>query len=245
MVVYFSATGNCEYAAEKIAEATADTAVSMTELCGEIELSGQEYLGIVVPTYFWGLPSYVEEFLQSTSFKNSEGLYVYFVATYGGTVGQADYFAKKILQNKGISLAASFGIKTVDNWTVSFDVNDKAEIEKTLAEESKQLESVICKVKGKEREFIRKDKKMLFVCKGARYFYDKARQTAHFNVDDNCIGCGACEKNCPVGAIKIKDGKPNWVSYSCTLCFGCLHNCPAFAINYGNKTQKNGQYNHP
>lgn len=50
---------------------------------------------------------------------------------------------------------------------------------------------------------------------------------------------------CPVKAIEMKNKKPVWVADKCVMCLGCLHRCPVFAINYGNKTQKHGQYINP
>ena len=41
-----------------------------------------EVIGIVSPTYFWGLPSIVGEFLGKASFKTG---YLFFIATYGTT----------------------------------------------------------------------------------------------------------------------------------------------------------------
>ena len=57
MILYFSATGNSKYVAEKIADATGDNAVSIDEYEGSEKISG-----IVCPTYSWGVPSVVREF---------------------------------------------------------------------------------------------------------------------------------------------------------------------------------------
>lgn len=70
------------------------------------------------------------------------------------------------------------------------------------------------------------------------------RQTHHFHVEDSCIGCGLCARNCPVSAIQLRDKRPVWVKEQCVMCLSCLHHCPKSAIQYGSRTKKHGQYSH-
>ena len=59
MILYFSATGNSEYVARRIAAETGDIAVSITDCYKKQIFSFDEKcktLGIVSPTYSWGLP---------------------------------------------------------------------------------------------------------------------------------------------------------------------------------------------
>ena len=39
--------------------------------------------------------------------------------------------------------------------------------------------------------------------------------------------------------------KTVWVKDKCVMYLGCLHRCPKFAIQYGKKTKKHGQYTNP
>ena len=46
---------------------------------------------------------------------------------------------------------------------------------------------------------------------------------------DACVGCGACEAQCPFGAIEMKDGKAQNTA-ACTACGACVDVCPVGAI---------------
>ena len=47
---------------------------------------------------------------------------------------------------------------------------------------------------------------------------------------DKCIGCKACEKDCPGRAIKVTDGKAEYVK-KCILCGHCVAICPQHAVS--------------
>lgn len=52
MILYFSATGNCRYVAERIAEVTGDEIISVTEASEGGRYSFEaDTVGIITPTY--------------------------------------------------------------------------------------------------------------------------------------------------------------------------------------------------
>ena len=66
-----------------------------------------------------------------------------------------------------------------------------------------------------------------------------------FHVEkDKCVKCGICANVCPVGDIKGGHGEyPEWLHHKdCLTCLTCYHHCPHHAIEFGNQTQKKGQY---
>lgn len=47
--------------------------------------------------------------------------------------------------------------------------------------------------------------------------------------EDKCIGCGKCEKLCPMNNIKIVNKKVVQ-NNQCTMCYRCINNCPKQAM---------------
>lgn len=48
-------------------------------------------------------------------------------------------------------------------------------------------------------------------------------------IKDSCIACGACEAECPVGAITAGDGKYVIDAEACISCGACAGACPVGA----------------
>ncbi len=49
--------------------------------------------------------------------------------------------------------------------------------------------------------------------------------------EKKCITCGACVSICPVGAIKIVNGKATINQKKCIKCQSCAQFCPVGAID--------------
>ena len=245
MIVYYSATGNCKYAANEIAKAIGDTAVSILDLESQITIRQGEKLGIVTPTYYWGLPSVVDDFFKQVKIKAEQGSYVYFIATYGTTCGQTGELMQRHLIAQGLTLSARYSIKMPDTWTPTFDLSNPQKISKINQKEQPQIAEITAHIQRCDCGDYMHAKVPMAAVKRFYPLYHTARRTTHLHVEDSCIGCGMCEKNCPVQAIQIKEGKPVWVKDQCVMCLGCLHHCPKFAIQYGRNTKKHGQYVHP
>lgn len=52
-----------------------------------------------------------------------------------------------------------------------------------------------------------------------------------YKISDECINCGACEAECPAGAISEGDGKRVIAEESCVSCGTCAGACPVSAIS--------------
>ena len=51
-----------------------------------------------------------------------------------------------------------------------------------------------------------------------------------FVIGNDCVSCGACEGNCPVGAISQGDEHFEIDAGACIECGSCAAQCPAEAI---------------
>ncbi len=47
-----------------------------------------------------------------------------------------------------------------------------------------------------------------------------------YQISDACVSCGACESQCPVGAISMGDGKFEIDAEKCIDCGSCAGACP-------------------
>lgn len=248
MILYFSATGNSEYVAKRIADETNNIALSITDFYNEQIFSFDEKyetLGIISPTYSWGLPVIVTEFLQRLNL-TYKPRYIFFIATYGTTPGQTGRFTDNILASKGLSLSAKFSVKMPDTWTPIFDLSNKEKVKHLNDNAKLEIDYIIEQIKIFSTGDFMKNKLPYLIAKiGHTIKYNAMRKTKHFSVDNTCIGCGLCAQNCPISAIKLKNHKPEWIKEQCVMCLSCLHHCPKFAIAYGNNTKKHGQYKHP
>ena len=52
-----------------------------------------------------------------------------------------------------------------------------------------------------------------------------------YKINNECISCGACEAQCPVGAISEGDGKYEINPDICVDCGACAGVCPVGAPN--------------
>ena len=244
MIFYFSATGNSKYTAQRIAEATGETIVSIADCMKHETFQWKETgesVGIVSPTYDWGLPVIVQKFLQKLTFAR-QPKYMWFAATYGTTTGQIGYFAQKACR---YTIHAQFCVKMPDTWTPVFDLSNADKVRRINEAAEIHIDTIIQQICSHAAGDFMHNKVPLAAAKLFYQRYDRQRRTERFTVLDTCVGCGLCAKQCPVSAITIQEKKPVWVKKQCVLCLGCLHHCPAFAIQYGNRTKKHGQYVHP
>ena len=240
MIFYFSATGNSRWVAQQLTALMGDVlfniADSLKEGCLPALPEGTERVGVVFPIHSWYVPAPVLDFLKKLEMPAS--VYRYAVCTCGDDAGKG---ISRLA--KHFSLDAAWSLQMPNTYVPMFNL-DAPEVAREKVQEARAcLPHIAEAVQKKEHvwEVYEGGYPWLKTYVVQPLFTHYYIGTKAFQVDDTCISCGLCEKNCPVSAIRLVEGCPVW-SDACIHCMACLHGCPEKAIQYGKGTRKKGRY---
>lgn len=244
MILYFTGTGNSRFIAEEIAGGTGEEMVCMNEKikageAGDITVSGN--LIIVTPTYAWRIPKLVREWILQRKFTDVQR--VWFVMNCGDSVGSADKYNQKLCVEKGWTYMGTMQITMPENYIAMFPVPAPEESKRIIEAAVPVIKSAItciqCEKEFPEPKHHLQDSFLSgFV---NQIFYPLFVKADPFWAKETCIGCGKCERLCPLNNIRIKNGKPVW-GKNCTHCMACISACPKEAIEYGKKSLGKNRY---
>ena len=247
MVLYFSATGNSRYVAERIARETKDEIVSFNLLMkqnnqDDLISEGKPFV-FVCPTYAWRLPRVVEDYIKKTTFKGSRK--AYFVLTCGGETASASNHVKKLCQYKDWDLQGYAQVRMPDNYLLMFPGVDQAAAKEINRKAEPIINQILVDIHAgnsisstDENSIVNQLKSGLI--NGIFYRFLVNARGFHIN-EAKCVSCGKCAELCPLNNIILTGGEPLWGNH-CTQCMACLHRCPTEAIEYKKKTQGKPRY---
>lgn len=230
VIFCFSGTGNSLYAANKIAASVGAEVRNMRDARSVGEVS-DEVIGFVFPTYFWGLPKSVRQFIGRLRIANKSA-YIFAVTTYGGFSAGVCDAVNVLIKKQGVKLSYSAKVKMVENYLPGFECNDSDEI---WEKSDKTIEKIVSEISARKKVSAAPYTVLNGLAQKA-YPSNNPGCTENFSVE-GCKNCGICAKICPNGNIKIEDGVPKF-GERCDLCLACLNNCPADAIEYGKSRGK-------
>ena len=247
MVLYYSATGNTEYIAKEIAKRLNDQCVDLLDRIKNndySEIHSDKPFIICAPVYVCEMPRFMSKHLKKQVFSGNK--HVYFIFTSGGYCGISSQLAKWMFKKKKMKYMGRAEFKMPRNYVAndSYPMLPKEEVEERIINSHKMLNPVVetIKVGGK----LKARHIFLFETLITLTFnpvWSKYKLLAKdFYYTDKCIGCGKCEKLCPLNNIKLDEKVPVWGNH-CSHCMACIGNCPVRAIEYGTITQEKEQYN--
>ncbi len=150
-----------------------------------------------------------------------------------GLSGMAQIYAALVLLAKGYRIRGMQALDLPSNW-ISLHPGLKQKVVDSIFERheriSKKFAERILSGGNKYKALLSLPIDMLlFPIAVGYYFIGRFAIAKTFFADNNCTRCRLCEKQCPVNAIKMIQGRPYW-TFNCESCMRCMNNCPARAI---------------
>ena len=247
MIFYFSGTGNSRYAACQIAELTGDSVRDISEYVRSAtggEFQDDRPFVFVAPVYVAAPALALLDFLKNSSFQGNKK--AYFVMTCAGTMSASPAFCRKAAEEKGLEYMGTAAVKLPQNYIAYFTMKSAEENGKILTAAQPVLEALARDIADGKPFAEPKTNKMEYLATLLilKPYYRWFITTKKFRVEESCIGCGKCEKVCPLGNIRMEDGLPKW-GENCTHCMACINFCPKDAIEYGNGSAGKPRYRGP
>ena len=240
MIFYFTGTGNSQMVAETIAECNGDTVVNIGSAMKaghyNYTLGIDEPVGFVMPTYYYGIPIQIPDFIGALKF-NHTPRYIWTCLTCDGLTAGAGGMLTQVLRANGLTPSARFSCPVLNNAVVMGHQLPVRNVDLLLDRAQKRSVNIASYIRERRTGNFDDCAGM-----GADYitaqnyrYYKNGRKTKHFSVNEACVGCGKCAQECPAEAIAMVDGKAAWVKERCIYCLRCINGCPQKAIHFDNQ----------
>ena len=233
--IYFSGTGNSKYAAEVFCkEYDKESGVySIEDTEALTVVTESDLIVFAYPVQFSTVPKILRDYITDNSelWMNKR---VFIIATMGLFSGDGAGMLGRLLQSCGAKVIGGLHLKMPDSIADEKALKRPIEKNKKLVKQAKQkIKESVKRLKAGDptQEGIGVFYRLAGFFGQRAYFGHKTKwYSSKLKVDtDKCIGCGLCEKLCPMKNINIKDQKAV-SSDRCTMCYRCINKCPGQAI---------------
>lgn len=246
MVLFFSATGNTEFIARQLALKLGDDCLNLLDRVkrgDHTPLHSDKPFIICAPVYVCEMPRFLAKYLKQQTFTGSRE--VYFIFTSGGYAGISGQLAKAMVRKKKMKYLGHAEFKMPRNYVANdhYSMLPAEQVQERILNSCRHLEEVVAdiqagrKLKARHIWLFETIITLPFNPVWSRLKY----KTDDFYTTDACVGCGKCERLCPLNNISLKERKPVW-GQECTHCMACIANCPTEAIEYGTISQTKEKY---
>lgn len=233
--IYFSGTGNTEFCISRFLSRFGNkvTMYSIEDSKAISAICENKDIVFAYPVYYSNLPKIVRDFIE-----NNKELWtnknIYIIATMGLFSGDGAGVSARIFRKYGANVIGGLHLRMPDC------IGDFKALKKTF-DENKRIVDAACHKTDNAAALYMSGKPTQ---EGLGFFYHLAglfgqrlyfsgktkKYTQNPKIDsEKCIGCGACEKSCPMNNIHITLGKAA-SGNKCTMCYRCFCNCPKQAI---------------
>lgn len=233
--IYFSGTGNTKYCIKRFLERLGANggAFPVEDAAAVKAIAGDNEIVFAYPVYYSNIPKIVGDFIVNNK-TLWQGKRVFIIATMGLFSGDGAGASARLFKRYGAVISGGLHLKMPDC------IGDVGLLKKSPDDNREMIEQAARKIDIAAERYQngRPPQEGLSVFHhiaglfGQRlWFYGKTKnytQNPKIN-SEKCIGCGACERLCPMANIKLKDSRA-LSGNRCTMCYRCFSECPKQAI---------------
>lgn len=233
--IYFSGTGNSRYAAELFCSSY-DKAAKALSIEDDMVVEAAKQADMLVfayPVQYSAVPKILREFIRDHKqlWKNKK---IFIIATMAMFSGDGAGILGRLLQSYGGIILGGVHLRMPDSISDVKALKRPLEKNKKLvrkAEEKIKKAARLVKSNRSPQEGIGVFYRMAGFLGQRLYFGHKTQNYSDkLQVDESkCIGCGNCEKLCPMKNMKVVEKKAV-PDAQCTMCYRCVNHCPRQAI---------------
>lgn len=245
-ILYFSGTGNTKYVADYLGEKLKnENHIVKIDSIDENPIVDKDVDLLIIggPNYASNLPEKLLKWVVKNVPENNSNAIVFCTSAGRVNAHGVDSLENK-LKKKGYNIVSKETFVMPRNFYFGkYPQNTDDEINQILSQTNEQLDELLKNIKfnnyKNENKEITSILKIDFFAKLFNFIAKFIGKS--FSVDNSCIKCGKCIKNCPKANISYDKNKNIKFGNDCMACMRCIHNCPKHSISYNNK--KYDQYN--
>ena len=229
-ICYFSGAGNSFDITLEFCKYIDVESIFFIPKLDKSKLDGFEEVIIVSPVYQFNIPKTVQDFIRSLD----SDIRCHVVLNGAGIIGKAKATVKKLFKQNRLKLAGVYWVQMPSSFTIVI-IEPKSIVNSLLKRSKKKIRRIAARINKNES----KNLKLKYAGKIKRYV-GYSTFSNNLSISDNCTTCQKCIQYCPMGNIRLYQGKIEFGD-RCISCMSCYNRCES--IMY--KGKKGKTYTNP